>query len=395
LAGAVAPVAALLAACPLRVINCCGAIKVRCPLHPRKLPRHSLTGESALGQKLTHALQQNRGFQQYIALQENWWFFLLWTLGHTPQKPPEIPLCRMFSGVEDRYFSRWRRTWRIPSGEIQMKRLLVAGIAAAALYGAPALAAPPPTPAPVYSWTGFYLGANFGGGWGTNGRANFTPNDADSRLMFGVGFFPNFTNDYQGSGVIGGLQLGYNWQLNRNWLVGLESDFDGSGINGSVPGNSVFIDPGFGPLSTNIMNEKVDWFGTVRGRLGYLPTDNLLTYITGGFAYGRVGSTGNNSFLSSVAENIGGFGFLCAGLGATCLAGSSSSMATGWTVGAGLEYALGKNWTVKAEYLYVNLGNHTTTLTALVPNGADALTSFNATYTTTFNVARLGLNYRF
>jgi outer membrane immunogenic protein len=242
---------------------------------------------------------------------------------------------------------------------------------------------------------GFYVGGNVGYGWGTNRSVNFSPNDPDSAGLFGVGLLPLATSGFRDSGALGGLQLGYNWQFNRNWLVGLEADFDWSAMKGSGSGSSSFIFGG-GPVSSNTVNERVDWFGTARARLGYLPMDNLLTYITGGFAYGRIDGTGNNTFRPIVVENIGGFGFTCSGGTATCLSGSSSSTATGWTVGAGFEYAVWHNWTLKAEYLYVNLGNHTTTLRALVPFGADALTSFNANYSdTVFNVVRGGLNYRF
>jgi len=278
-----------------------------------------------------------------------------------------------------------------------MRRFHCATLAAFAVFSFTSVASAAPPVAMPFSWTGFYVGANIGGGWGTNHSANFAPNDPDSAALFGVGFMPGSTDGFAGRGALGGLQLGYNWQLNRNWLVGLEADFDLSGMNFSGVGNSPFIDVGFGPLSVTTMNVRVDWFSTIRARLGYLPMDNLLTYLTGGLAFGRIDSSGNNGFLGSVTENIGGFGFLCAGsaVRATCLAGSSRSTAAGWTLGGGLEYAVSKNWTLKAEYLYVDLGNHTTTLTALVPNGTDALTSFNANYTTSFNVVRGGLNYRF
>jgi outer membrane immunogenic protein len=292
-------------------------------------------------------------------------------------------------------------------GGLDMRRLQISLPAAIALIGfAPithaadmAVKALPPSPPIVaaYSWTGFYVGGNVGYGWGTNRSVNYSPNDPASAAYFApaVGGAPPATS-FKDSSVLGGLQLGYNWQFNRNWLVGLETDFDWSGLKGS--GSSSGIVGTVYPFS-NTVNEKVDWFGTVRARLGYLPIDNLLTYITGGLAYGRIDHTGNY-FINGPAPAVaflGGFGFTCLAAGpAPCFSGSSSSTATGWTMGAGFEYALLKNVTLKAEYLYVNLGNHSITQSALLPFGTNALSSFNANYgNTAFNVVRAGFNYRF
>lgn len=134
-------------------------------------------------------------------------------------------------------------------------------------------------------------------------------------------------------GAIGGLQLGYNYQFNRNWLVGLETDFEWSGMKGS---NSTSI---FGGFFTTSVDEHVNWFGTVRARLGYLPVDNLLAYVTGGFAYGQVEQTGSLFLPTGLpVVNPPGFSATCAGP-ATCFAGSSTDVAGGWTVGGGLEHA--------------------------------------------------------
>lgn len=260
--------------------------------------------------------------------------------------------------------------------------------------------------APVYSeppiatnnWTGFYVGANVGGGWGSR-SANYSPNDPVTILFFPppVALAPPPTS-FSSSGGLGGLQLGYNWQLNRNWLVGLETDFDWSGMKGSGSGSGTAVGPGpvFFPF-TNAVSEKVDWFGTVRARLGYLPTNNLLTYATGGFAYGRVADTGNDTFAVGITSGgAGPFGFNCAAA-TPCFSGSSTTMATGWTLGAGFEYMLMRNWTLKAEYLYVNLGSHSLTQTATgIIAPATLPSSFNANYNNTaFNIVRAGINYHF
>jgi outer membrane immunogenic protein len=286
------------------------------------------------------------------------------------------------------------------------RSFIAAGAAVVSLILAvPAVAADMPAKAPVYkapvavapSWNGFYLGANIGGGWGSR-SVDYSPNDPAAASLFfsSVGAPPS--TSFKSSGALGGLQLGYNWQLNRNWLVGLETDFDWSGMKGS--GSSTGAINGVDPFTATV-DERIKWFGTVRARLGYLPMDNLLTYITGGFAYGRVEHTGsyvNNSALFGLEiVPVGGFSVSCGSV-ATCFAGSSSSVATGWTAGGGLEYALWKNITLKAEYLYVNLGSTSVTETALAVSfiGTSAPASFNANFSrTSFNVARIGMNYRF
>jgi outer membrane immunogenic protein len=256
----------------------------------------------------------------------------------------------------------------------------------------------PPVDAPVaaYNWTGFYVGANIGGGWSNNRSVNYSPNDPNMVADFAPLFaLAPPSASIKTSGVLGGLQLGYNWQVNSNWLVGLETDFDGSGIKGSGSTSTFFI--GINP-ETNTVQEQLKWLGTVRARLGFLPMNNLLAFVTGGFAYGEVEHTGNyvnNGTAGFATGPTGGFSLTC-NASSTCLTGSSSSVATGWTAGGGLEYAFMPKWTVKAEYLYVSLASNSVTETALQPVGASAPSSFNANYSrTNFNVARAGVNYRF
>jgi outer membrane immunogenic protein len=270
-------------------------------------------------------------------------------------------------------------------------------IASAADLPRKAPAYTPPAPA-VYSWTGFYIGANIGGGWGDR-NVTYTPNDPAA-----AGFFPIFgvgsPTSFRIDGVIGGAQLGYNWQFHPNWLVGLETDFDGSGMKGS---SSVPTNVG-GVAGLMSVDEHIKWFGTVRGRLGWLPLANLLVYGTGGFAYGRVEHTGNYTLGAVPAGPIivggvaGGFSWDCELGGVSpCFAGASNRTATGWTAGGGIEYALWQHWSLRAEYLYVNLTNKPLTETAQAlgaPGTAPA--SFNANFNRAgFNVVRLGLNYQF
>jgi len=250
----------------------------------------------------------------------------------------------------------------------------------APVYKAPVIVAP--------SWTGFYIGANVGGGWGSR-DVDYTGNDvASTTLLVALGSQPAPTA-IKTSGVLGGLQLGYNWQVAPTWLVGLETDFDWSGMKGSGTSNATPL--GF-PYSATA-DERIKWFGTVRARLGYLPANNLLAYVTGGFAYGRVEHTASYNNNSPTSLIIVAVPFVTCAPNTACYAGSSSSTATGWTLGGGLEYAVAHNWTVKAEYLYVRLGGgNSLTETAFISSGS----SLNANFSRTdFNVARVGVNYRF
>jgi outer membrane immunogenic protein len=277
-----------------------------------------------------------------------------------------------------------------------MKKLFAA-IAALGLIGTPALAAdmavkaPPPAPAPIYSWTGWYVGGNVGGGW-THNNVTYTPNDPQSASLINHGNLV-LGDAFNSSSAVGGLQLGYNYQFSRNWLVGFETDFDWTGMKGSS------VTQYFGGLEFSSADERIKWFGSVRGRLGYLPTDNLLAYVTGGFAYGRVERTAIYAAANggNISSAVGGFSVNCfSPPTATCLAGSSSDTATGWTLGGGLEYAFWQKWSVKAEYLYVSLDTKPVTEFAPTPLAGFAPTSVNANYShTNLNVVRAGVDYHF
>jgi outer membrane immunogenic protein len=290
-------------------------------------------------------------------------------------------------------------------------RQLFGGITAlvAVAFAVPAAAADLPSPpvykapaavvaAPANSWTGFYVGGNGGYGW-TDPTVNYTPNDPNAFLSTcgnqrGDGTcVPPAT--FNIAGAVGGIQAGYNWQLNANWLVGVEADFDWSGIKGS--GNSNFILNSYGP-ATFVATESVKSFGTVRARAGFLPFDPLLIYATGGFAYGNVkGSAVMPAAATGTGGNSnGGFAYVCgAGTGqANCFVGSSSKTNLGWTLGAGSEYMITNNLILRAEYLYVNLGHlsgvNTVAQTGTLPS------SFTATFgTVSYNVIRGGLNWKF
>jgi len=286
-----------------------------------------------------------------------------------------------------------------------MKKLVLAALAltassvgasAADLAARPYTKAPAPVVAPIDNWGGFYVGVNVGGGWGDR-SVDYVPNDPVARITNGTDPFPFAIpgTSFKSSGVLGGVQAGYNYQVNANWLVGIEADVDGASIDGKGQSAS---QRGVAITLNLPAEEKIKWFGTVRGRLGVLPAPNLLAYVTGGFAYGQVDHSGSsiNTSVGALANSGGGISAVCL-TGQNCYVGSASSVAAGWTAGGGLEYALSSNWTIKGEYLFVSLAGKSITESALltVP-GSPTPSSFNGDFSqTNFHVARIGVNYRF
>jgi outer membrane immunogenic protein len=169
------------------------------------------------------------------------------------------------------------------------------------------------------------------------------------------------------------VQGGCNWQTG-SWLVGVEADFNWSGINQSVSAAYPLLAATWFP-HTETLTHKLSWFATARARFGLVALEHTLFYATGGFAFGRVKST-----FSYVA--FPAFPFF----------GEYDATRGGWTAGGGIEHAFGRNWSVKAEYLYVDLGSFTYN-TVVVPIFTGE--AFAANVKTRMHVARLGINYRF
>ena len=193
---------------------------------------------------------------------------------------------------------------------------------------------------PAYNWSGFYAGVNAGV---TLSQAGVTAPTAEDAVNVAA------------LSLMGGVHAGYNWQAAPNWFVGVEGDFGFLGADRSLTDwNDSDIDFGI----------KTGWYGTLRGRLGY-STGPALLYLTGGGALVRV----RNNFDDT-----------------NDLVASKSKTAAGWTVGAGIETALGQGWTAKTEYLYIDAGENKVFNTAQ----GDL-----ATFDNRFHVFRLGLNYKF
>jgi outer membrane immunogenic protein len=281
-----------------------------------------------------------------------------------------------------------------------IKSMLVGAAVVAAVAGSAQAADMPlkarPVPVPVYTWTGFYGGINGGYAWSGDRATTFTPGDPLIQGQTCGGGIALNTCALPASsklqGGFGGLQAGYNWQVSPFFLAGLEADFQGSAIHGSAT-NPIFR---MGAVPAQIATEhKVTWFGTVRGRLGFLPTDRLLIYGTGGFAYGRVEANSQLSVGAATAFVGGGFGFDCNVVFPTCFTGNSTRTATGWTAGGGSEFALSQNISLKGEYLYVNLGTNDYALVALLAAPGNQPSSFIVSRKVDFSLARVGLNFRF
>jgi outer membrane immunogenic protein len=264
-----------------------------------------------------------------------------------------------------------------------MNRLAIAALGLAVLT-ASAVAADMPVKArapayvpPAWSWSGFYVGVNIGGGWGvsTGDLVGFSQTPgilgaiADGRIPGSLDVTPD--------GVIGGAQIGVNWQTGVV-VFGLEADIQGSGIEEER--NFRIAGPGLPALPALITaEERIRWFGTARARFGVTPIERALFYVTGGFAYGRVHSSARIAFEFPGGGFDGDF------------SGSQSDGKTGWTAGGGFEYAWDNNWSVKAEYLYVDLGS--TTFRLVDPNFVNDFVDYRFHHRD--HIGRVGINYRF
>jgi outer membrane immunogenic protein len=269
-----------------------------------------------------------------------------------------------------------------------MKKIL-SFVGATLLFIAPAAAADLAVKAPVYkapplvavpTWAGWYVGGN--AGWIGSAGDTVTNTGTDTgggglgAALAGNAIPGAVPLKY--NGFLGGGQLGYNWQIG-SWVYGLEADFDGSSAKSST--SAVYPGPAFVPITTGYSRD-LDWLATVRGRVGFAVAPAFLVYGTGGLAVGqtKVGSSvvapaGGPPPESEPTTNL-----------------TSTNTSAGWTAGVGAEWLFAPRWSVKAEYLYVDLGTHSNTLTYTYGGNTSTLTS---TVKDTSNIARAGINYHF
>lgn len=259
------------------------------------------------------------------------------------------------------------------------RRILLATASALGLTGAAAAAdfgmrAPPPPaylmPSPAFTWTGIYGGVNIGGAIGTT---NLTSTELPTPVFFGA--LP-FEQTLTSSGVIGGGQIGYNYQTGP-LVFGIETDFQGSSLSQTSSFQGLFNNTGaLIPGSNVTAKQSLDWFGTVRGRAG-ITLNRFLVYASGGLIYGDI----STSLLSAFGPNL-----------ATTYTGTTSNVRPGWIVGGGIAYGFTPNWSLRAEGFYFNFGNQNFVSLPIALNPPFSIAT-RANFSGA--IGRVGLDYKF
>jgi outer membrane immunogenic protein len=223
--------------------------------------------------------------------------------------------------------------------------------------------------APSFNWTGPYAGLHFGYGRG-NGDTNFSAPDP------GFGDLAPSTLSPNPDGVLGGLQAGYNYQVGC-FVFGIEADFSGSAMSGNKTSSPIFDQTRTPfPNTTLSAGESINWYGTLRPRVGYTLGPSTLVYATGGLAYGNVSYSAYTDYrpvLGSVYPS------------------SFSSTMVGWAVGGGIEYAFAGCWTVNAQYLHIDLGDQSTAAAGLPQTGFEV----EYKWRTAADIVSVGINHKF
>jgi outer membrane immunogenic protein len=266
-----------------------------------------------------------------------------------------------------------------------MKKLSLGSVALVALgLGVPAanaadmrVAAYAPPPPPAYTWSGCYVGASAGTSYGTsqhiaNAGSTFNaPGTVGNVIPAGT----NITDSFNVSGFIGGGQAGCNWQWGV-WVFGIEGD--GSATNKSGQDFERPLVPLGGAGSAFFISETQErWLVTARAKLGLTGWgwfgDKTLLYVTGGGAWAKIDASEWDTRAPQA------------------FAHQESNIRSGWTVGAGLEYALGYGWSVKSEYLYVQFDDYTTFTSPPFNTGIVS----PRTVKLNDHIFRAGMNYKF
>lgn len=253
------------------------------------------------------------------------------------------------------------------------------GASAADLPASPAPAAYVAPVRPAFTWTGFYIGANLGYAWSDRDFTN-TLTGAPGGVQLSAA---NRGGDH-GHGVLGGAQIGFNYQFTGNWVAGVEADIDAAHVTSS----KYACFQGFGTGVCGTRDTDLKTFGTVRARLGYA-FDNVLVYGTGGWAWGR----GTNTTV-----------FTCIGpdCPATSAVPPTSPLPTGvnvnpngWAAGAGVEWAFLPNWSMRVEYLHLQfdgVSENRSKTSSFLPG---LVVTSHVSSRIGVDMARVGLNYRF
>jgi outer membrane immunogenic protein len=223
-----------------------------------------------------------------------------------------------------------------------------------------------------FSWNGYYVGINGGYGFAASDE-NVVWTETFAAAPF---FGPAAGGSLDIAGGFGGLQIGANHQFGR-WVVGLEADAQWSGISDDA---AAVTTPYLAPGGTAAITTKnsVNWFGTVRPRLGYA-FDRSLVYFTGGLAWGEV------KHRLAWADSFGFSAF-----------DTKSGLQVGYVLGGGIEHAFDSRWSLKLEYQYINLGDQNYSAPEVFgPQNAATAFAIHTNTDTDFHTVRLGLNYKF
>lgn len=249
-------------------------------------------------------------------------------------------------------------------------------LAAVLGFGATAASAADIAPA-AYDWTGFYLGVNAG--------AAFNNTDLHNTLSY-IGAAPitfddiNINGNADDTAFTGGALLGYNWQIDQV-VLGVETDFNYVGFNNDAHKTvNDYVGGGGNDISQSLSVDG-NWFGTLRGRLGFA-VDNFLIYGTGGLAYGSPEAESDMRIYTAAGTEI------------ARSRASADDVNFGWTAGAGVEYGI-SNWSLGVEYLYVDLGetDWSANFTGTAPDKADFKTKGSVDYQ--FSTVRATAKLRF
>lgn len=249
----------------------------------------------------------------------------------------------------------------------------------------------------VSNWSGFYLGGNVGlaindSRFDISPSGCFLASGADNCGVGGTAANPNrsFSNHSGDIGFVGGAQFGYNWQLSPFVVAGFETDFNYNNTNAKLNETVALTGPLAGRSTTYNITQRLDWFGTVRARVGILPASDWLIYATGGLAFGSVSSSMDLAPVQCCsAESFGGY--------------VNPTRRFGWTAGAGVEKQIAPNWTMKAEYLYFDLGSvgyanpcvTSRSDDSVICTGFASPPSFSSDVVTRQHILRVGINYQF
>ena len=217
----------------------------------------------------------------------------------------------------------------------------------------------------VSTWTGCYVGGNVGYGWQKTSSTDVDPSN--------VGLYADMGSD-TGSGVVGGGQVGCDYQFAGNWVIGVQGMFDGADVKGNH-----LVPYAYSEDYAETHSTKADWFATLTARLGLVVAPQALLYVKGGVAWVR--NNFNDTDLSGAKLDP--------------FIGTATSTRAGWTVGVGGEYKFTPNWSVFLEYNYIGLGDNTSAYSYNCGTVCGFPNPYLISDRNNLQTVLVGLNYRF